>query len=188
MYVLCLGIDLPSVWCARRPSGWTGVSLRPHSSGRRSTPASRRTIGGGSLRNRIVPLDSSADVPTFEPSVIEQAIRPAVVIRKDCGGNRTCHGPDIQPVLARLGGRCGRLGSGGRPSRRRERALQCVEDGGVGGTQHRGGQRGEVEISLAAPVGCVDRRVPRKGENGHELGGYVRGEAPGIVEPRRCVD
>ena len=30
----------------------------------------------------------------------EQAIRPAVVIRKVCGGNRTRHGADTQQVLA----------------------------------------------------------------------------------------
>ena len=30
----------------------------------------------------------------------EQAIRPAVVIRKVCGGNRTRHGADSQQVLA----------------------------------------------------------------------------------------
>ena len=30
----------------------------------------------------------------------EQALRPAVVIRKVCGGNRTRHGADTQQVLA----------------------------------------------------------------------------------------
>ena len=30
----------------------------------------------------------------------EQAIRPAVVIRKVCGGNRTRHGADTQQILA----------------------------------------------------------------------------------------
>ena len=32
----------------------------------------------------------------------EQAIRPAVVIRKVCGGNRTRHGADTQQVLASI--------------------------------------------------------------------------------------
>ena len=41
---------------------------------------------------------------------------------------------------------------------------------------------------FGAPVGCVDRRVPQEGEHGRELGGQVRGEAVGIVEPRRRVD
>ena len=32
----------------------------------------------------------------------EQAIRPAVVTRKVCGGNRTRHGADTQQILASI--------------------------------------------------------------------------------------
>ena len=50
---------------------------------------------------------------------------------------------------------------GGRPSRLRGRALECVGDDGVGGTQHRGDQRGEVEVSL--------------GSGPHDTGEYLLG-------------
>ena len=41
--------------------------------------------------------DPSVDATNWRA---EQAIRPAVVIRKVCGGNRTRHGADTQQVLA----------------------------------------------------------------------------------------
>ena len=41
---------------------------------------------------------------------------------------------------------------------------------------------------FGTPVGRVDRRIPQEGEHGRELGRQVRGEAVGIVEPRRRVD
>ena len=41
--------------------------------------------------------DPSVDATNWRA---EQAIRPAVVTRKVCGGNRTQHGADTQQVLA----------------------------------------------------------------------------------------
>ena len=45
----------------------------------------------------LFPLDPSIDATNWRA---EQAIRPAVVIRKVCGGNRTREGADTQQVLA----------------------------------------------------------------------------------------
>ena len=42
----------------------------------------------------------SVDATNWRAEQAEQAIRPAVVIRKVCGGNRTRHGADTQQVLA----------------------------------------------------------------------------------------
>ena len=77
----------------------------PRSADRRTAAARRRRA----LRGRTWPTnfrpcslflwDPSLDATTWRA---EQAIRPAVVIRKVCGGNRTRHGADTQQVLASI--------------------------------------------------------------------------------------
>ena len=74
---------------------------RSRGESRRAAPA-----GGGRRRPGSSSRRCAQPTPLWHPSVdatnwrAEQAIRPAVVIRKVCGGNRTRHGADTQQVLA----------------------------------------------------------------------------------------
>ena len=75
------------------PSGQLAQAVR--------TPECRLQIGARAAEFPAVFLflweDPSLDATNWRA---EQAIRPAVVIRKVCGGNRTRHGADTQQVLA----------------------------------------------------------------------------------------
>ena len=74
----------------------------PRSADRRTAAARRRRALRGAPGQRIpgrvpLPVGPLARRTNWRA---EQAIRPAVVIRKVCGGNRTRHGADTQQVLA----------------------------------------------------------------------------------------
>ena len=77
-----------------------------------TNPSSTRKTGsvtrraGAPATGRSPPRRPAKIIVVDHPSLdatnwrAEQAIRPAVVIRKVCGGNRTRHGADTQQVLA----------------------------------------------------------------------------------------
>ena len=80
-----------------------GNAHRPaRSAGRRQPPLDDAERFAGHLATEFPAVflflwDPSLDATNWRA---EQAIRPAVVIRKVCGGNRTRHGADTQQVLA----------------------------------------------------------------------------------------
>ena len=71
-------------WSTHRP-GWTTPSASPP-----TWPPNFSAVF-------LFLWDPSLDATNWRA---EQAIRPAVVVRKVCGGNRTRHGADTQQVLA----------------------------------------------------------------------------------------